>query len=132
MSEGRIVLDVPRLPPCNASRNVHWRVKYTERQDWGVLLKLAMGRQSRVGLPFARARAVFTRQSSREPDSDNLVASFKLVRDLLQVEAMRRNPYGLGIIQSDAPGWLEAEYRWEKAARGKGGIRIEVEAIVDG
>ena len=135
---GVIVLEVDRLPTCNTSDNRHWRSKTRDRAEWGMLMRAAWNdAQLRSdpfgcrGEPIERAHVVFIRRSSREPDSDNLIWSFKAVRDLLQ-PASKRNPRGLGLIVGDDPQHLEAEYRWEKAPRGKGSVQIEVsEASVD-
>ena len=127
---GVIVLEVDRLPASNSSRNVHWRVKHRERKEWQVSMMIALGR-NRFREPIERASVIFIRRSAREGDYCNLVSSFKLIEDLLQ-PASKRNPGGLGLIVGDDPQHLEAEYRWEKAPRGKGSVRIEVsEAKVD-
>ena len=125
-----IVLEVDRLPASNASRNVHWRVKQKERREWHVALMHALYRwpgfwKLKPHQPIEQARVVFIRRSAREPDSDNLPGSFKLVRDLLCV-ASKKNPGGLGLIVDDDPAHLLAEYRWEKAPMRQGSIRVEI------
>ena len=88
-------------------------------------MRAALGRQKRPEKPIERAKALFIRRSSRQPDSDNLVWGFKAIRDLLQPPS-KQNPGGLGLIESDDPAHFEAEYRWEPVKRGRGGVRIEV------
>ena len=120
----RVALVVWRLPRPNPSSNVHWRTKHRDRQKWVVLMRDALG--PKLHPPLEHAKVTFTRFSSREPDSDNLVASFKLVRDLLMV-AGKRNAGGLGLIVDDSPAHLEAVYAWKAAKPNQGRIEIVVE-----
>jgi hypothetical protein len=127
----RLVLEIDELPWLNPSANRHWTAKARERQRWMVLVRAALGRQRRPPRPLQRARVEFTRFSSREPDSDNLVASFKLCRDLL-LPMTARNPGGVGILKDDDPASIVAEYHWQEAPRNMGSVRIVVEEIEDG
>lgn len=59
------------------------------------------------------------RRSSRSPDYDGLVHSFKPVMDALKFH---------GIIQDDSMANIGVpEYRWEKTQSGKGHIQLIVE-----
>lgn len=88
--------------------------------------KLALRRQIGFALlgqipprPWKNARAIFTRFSSSQPDDDGLIHGFKAVRDALK---------HYGVIVDDHPRCLVSHYRWVKARKGEGKIRIEVEA----
>jgi hypothetical protein len=72
--------------------------------------------------PLRRAKALFVRYSAVEPDHDNVVASFKSIRDGLCARA----PHGGNIIVDDRPAVLEAEYRWEPCSRRYGYVSIDV------
>ena len=123
----RLALEVHSLPPCNVSRNQHWRSKVRDKKAWGVLLRQAMGRQRRPVHPLKIARLTLTRRSLRRPDFDNLVSSFKAILDILQPRG-KRNPMGLGVIANDTHEVIGVpEYIWEQALRGEGGVTILVE-----
>ena len=62
-------------------------------------------------------RARFTRHSTTQPDDDNLAASFKPCRDAF---------IAVGLVPDDSARYLECEYAWEKAGRGKGKVVVEV------
>ena len=128
MKPTRFVLEIPALPVSNPSVNRHWRAKVRDRAEWALRVKAALGRLPKLWTPIEHARVEFVRHSSREPDGDNLVAGMKLVRDLLQPDA-KGNRGGVGLIKSDAPGHIEATYRWEKAPPKLGRVTITVEEI---
>jgi Holliday junction resolvase RusA-like endonuclease len=62
----------------------------------------------------------FTRLSAVEPDSDNLIISFKSLRDGL-VDA--------GVLIDDDSKCLDAKYQWLPALPGKGSVHILIEEI---
>ena len=73
--------------------------------------------------PLTRVRMRCERFSTREPDWDNLVASFKPIRDGL-VE--------IGVMVDDKPSVLiGCEHRWSKAKRGQGRILGRLEGVQD-
>ena len=125
----RLELVVPRLPRLNTSSWVHWRVKHSDRGDWAVLMRAALGDAPKPAQPLERSRLTFERHSSSEPDYTNLVQSFKLIEDLLQPPSPR-NPGGISIIANDARINVGVpEFKWEKAQRNKGYVRIIVEEV---
>jgi len=116
-----IEFELPGLPKSNPADNRHWRTIQKETKQWQAEVALAtLGKRPRE--PIQKARAVFTRCSSVEPDSDNLAYSFKRIRDALL-------PKHSGIIVDDKPANLEAEYRWEKAKPKHGRVRVYIEAV---
>ena len=85
-------------------------------RDWTVFALLA-GQVPSLG----RARVTFVRWSSREPDSDGLVASFKHVRDALALAH---------VIDDDGRGYLDAVYRHGHCARDAARIELTIEEWV--
>lgn len=134
MKPYRLELRVDALPRCNASANVHWRTKVRDREQWALRMRVALGRKAKPPQPLEHARVTFTRYSATAPDPSNIQYSFKLVEDLLSPNS-ERNPGGLGIMAGDKAANYAggiAEYRWEKAPRNQGGIRITIEEVVRG
>lgn len=73
--------------------------------------------------PLDRVKMLCERHSTKEPDYDNLVASFKPIRDGL-VE--------MGLLIDDKPSILvKCDHRWVKASRGAGKVRILLRAASD-
>jgi Holliday junction resolvase RusA-like endonuclease len=110
-------VEIDGLPRVNSADNRHWRVKQRERDEWhrrvgGAFRGLLPPR------PLLLARVELTRHSSREPDLDNLAASFKHVLDGL----VRHR-----VLADDRPSIVpEFVPRWEKAAPKGGKISIRV------
>lgn len=76
--------------------------------------------QKRAAFPFLRATVTLTRLSTREPDADNLMSSWKHVLDGL-VEA--------GVIINDKPSTIGSPISlWKYAKRKDGKIKIKVES----
>ncbi len=83
MSEGyRLHFELPGLPRLQSKGRIHWAVAAREDAYWKGLSRL-MARPVPPE-PLKRARALFVRHSSVEPDGDNLSASFKPLRDGLR------------------------------------------------
>lgn len=107
------------LPPITSNgAHRHWRAAAGIRRAWVNRCMVEFMRY-RPSKPFAQARCEFVRVSSVEPDDDNLIISFKPVRDAL---------VGAGIIENDKPANMpNPVYRWERGSRGNGYIKIKVE-----
>jgi hypothetical protein len=114
--ETYLTFEIPGLPKMANGGHGHWAKDHKARAKWkhdvGVCL---MGKVR--GRPWVKARAVFTRCSFTEPDYDGLVHGFKPIVDGL-VE--------FGLLADDGPGYLVRDYKWEKAPRKGGKIRVEV------
>lgn len=123
MTPYRLELTIPGLPKTtNAKRAFgHWTQYYTEAVKWKKnILPYLTSKKPRSPLP--KAKLTLTRGSSVEPDFDGLVSSFKHIIDGL-VDA--------GILVNDKRENIgQPEYRWEKAPREKGFIRVVVEEII--
>lgn len=71
--------------------------------------------------PLEKAKLTLTRHSSRQPDFDGMVHSFKRIIDAL---------VKCGILIDDNPDVIGSPtYKWAKAARGDGHIQVEVESV---
>lgn len=106
--------ELPKLQP-DSFRSWPARARY--RKDWhkrvaGHVLIL----KAKPKTPLETAVVSCTRHSTREPDRDNLVQSFKPILDGF-VKA--------GVLKDDSPAVIGApEYSWEKTGRGKGRITV--------
>ena len=71
--------------------------------------------------PLSKVTLTLTRKSSKEPDYDGLVSSFKYVVDgLVKAEFLKDDS-----LSVTGP-WI---CKWEKVPRGTGGIEIKIEEI---
>lgn len=97
----------------------HWRVRHQETQHWRTMVRGHL-EAAWLGRELGQARLTLTRYSARCPDADNLAVSFKPVVDAL---------VHWKVLADDNPDIIGTpEYRWEKAPRGEGRIRVVVEA----
>lgn len=123
-----IEFEIPGLPKMTNGLRVHWRVIQKERAKWkelvGPAAHIALNEQkraARISLPLLRAQLTFTRYSSRQPDFDGLVSSFKGPQDSL-VE--------VGILKDDSMSVVgQPHYQWIYAAPRKGKIKIKIESV---
>lgn len=108
------------LPKINLNANSTWQMRYGEMKKWKRLVyeAVVLG-NARPQAPLRKAKLVLTRYAfGREPDRDNLRASFKHVVDGL-VESQ--------VIIDDCPEVIgEPEVHWAKAKPKHGKIKIEV------
>lgn len=120
MSAFKKTFDIKGIPPL-VSNGSHgsWQLAARIKRTWKAKLAREMVGHAPM-VPFERLRATFTRFSSVEPDEDNLIISFKPVRDAL---------VKYGFVVDDRRANLEAHYRWEHAPAKHGRIRVEVEEI---
>lgn len=103
------------VPSLN-NRHQHWSKTSRERKEWHEKVRRAF--KFKPGAPVDRCMIRVVRFSSRQPDYDNLVYSFKPVFDGL-TEA--------GIILDDNMNVvIERKYSWCKVKRGEEMIEIEV------
>lgn len=114
-----VTLHLPMLPRMNTSDRVHRWVQIKEKKA----IEQAVGAQlmGRVPKhPLERTRVRVTRRSgSRRPDFENLTQGAKHIFDALTL---------YGVIVDDGPEFVEREYLWEPAKRGKGFVSVEIEA----
>ena len=108
------------LPKTTNANNKHWAMKMKEAQKWKQLVKLSVGSQ-KPSYPLEKAKLTCTRHSSKEPDYDGLVSSFKHLIDGL-IESK--------VIIDDAMRYIGMpEFSWKQAPRSKGFIELEVQEI---
>jgi len=103
-----------------SGRKSHWRVIKQERDHWKRYLSLLIHDHKcvRPHAPLKKARLRLTRFSSLCPDPDGLVSGFKAIVDGLVFAGILENDRMENIGMPD--------YRWEKAPRGQGRVKIEV------
>ena len=112
--------DLPKT--INAIGRAHWAVKAKEARKWKNLVAAEiLSKGSIKQLP--KAKITLFRYSSRCPDSDGLVSSFKHVIDGI---------VGVGLIPDDTYRTIGMpNYSWEKAPKNKGKIKVRIEEIVN-
>lgn len=118
MAPPTIVLAVAALPllPNAKGQKRHWAVEHRYRKAWHRAVRAALGTQ-RPSEPWPNAHLTLTRRSDKEPDADNLMASWKPVIDGLRV---------CGVIVDDSPKHVIVRSLWKHAPRGKGEIAVVV------
>jgi Holliday junction resolvase RusA-like endonuclease len=103
----------PDLP--NKSHS-HWSVEEKRRKLWHG--KMARAIHYRPNKPLSKVKMICTRYSSRKPDYDNLVYSFKAVVDSLVKESI--------IVDDDLFTIVERHYFWVKTKEVDSFITVEV------
>lgn len=111
---------LPRLPNTSKTISRKARRHLSALNAQHRMVMHALYRDHRPAQPLLRSTGVFIRYSARQPDDDNLSASFKAVRDQLCAKG------GSGIIVDDAPRYFAAEYAWRYAKGRHQGIRVLV------
>ena len=104
----------------NSIGRKHWTVKVREAKHWHHLVHLALG-QRLPTKPLLKAKISCIRYSSRRPDYDGLVSTFKHVIDGL-VEC--------GVIEDDNFDVIGMpEFSWIKAKQKEGRIEVLIEEM---
>jgi Holliday junction resolvase RusA-like endonuclease len=113
---------IPGLPKTTNSKRKfgHWAQAHAEASKWKrSVIPFLTNRKPPTALQ--KAKVVLVRGSSTCPDYDGLVSSFKHVLDAL-VEAE--------VLENDRMDNIGVpEYKWEKAPRELGYIRVRVEEV---
>lgn len=105
------------------SSHGHWASRYTKIRKVKATVGFSVF-EHKPKEPLKQARLTLVRHSTRQPDFDNLVASFKPVIDALTEYQ---------IIVNDKPENIgQPSYNWVKCARVSQGISILVEEVSDG
>lgn len=104
----------------NEMERRHWSFIHKEKQQCYELV-LSKVHRHRPVRPLKKAVLILTRHSTREPDFDNLVGSWKYILDALKKYR---------IIEDDKPSVIGSpRFQWRKAEKNKGFIEIEVSEI---
>lgn len=113
--------EIKGLPKMTNTLRVHWRVKNDEANKWKELVVESVKPLWPISNPPLHSAVLsFTRYSTREPDFDGLVSSFKHVQDGLVLA---------GVLIDDKPKVIgKPNYSWEYARPKQGKIKIKVEA----
>ena len=124
ISKYRLEFEIEDLPKTyNELGRKHWIVKLKESRKWINLVRIAVGNRYPKE-PLRKASLVLIRCSTRTPDPDGLVSSFKSTIDGLRLS---------GVLFNDSFEEIGMpEYKWEKAPKGKGKIKVVVTSIEDG
>lgn len=112
------LIGLPKRP--NQSSGASWHSRHRESQRWHkrVLGRMLLERKSPPPAPLKRAQLTLIRHSSRAPDYDGLVHSFKPVVDALK-KCLVISDDNMGVIG-------RPDYKWEKAGQKAGKIEIRV------
>lgn len=113
--------EIDGLPKTyNAMGRSHWSVKAKEAKKWKTLVSIKILSKGRCQ-QLSRAKLTLTRYSSRCPDSDGLVSSFKHVIDGI---------VGSGLLLDDSYRTIGMPcYLWEETKKGKGKIKVKIESL---
>jgi len=118
MKPSVIEFTVPYLPKPRNRLNVHWRYRQAEALTCKKFVALYAKRLA-PKKPFFKASLTLIRYSSKEPDFDGLVSSFKHIIDGL---------IDIGVIENDKQQNIgQPIYQWAKVSPGKGKIFVRVE-----
>jgi hypothetical protein len=102
----------------NHLNTMHWAMKHKEAKACKLMVMLQCRHKRIHGLGLSRVELELTRFSSKEPDFDGMVGSWKYVIDAL-VEA--------SVIVDDKPSIIGSPiFLWEKAKQKEGKIRIRI------
>lgn len=116
-----MILEIAELPRLQTNGYGSWRARYSEKERWHKLVWHAVLVAGRPEAPLDRAVVTMTRHSTRQPDSDNLVASFKPVLDGLKHAR---------VIVDDKPENIGMPtYIWQKSKQKDQRIVVRVEGI---
>lgn len=118
----RLEFELEGLPKTtNAfARGSFWAFK-KEKDKWLSAIRCATALR-KPQTPLEKAKLTLTRKSSKRPDNDGLVSSFKYVIDAL---------VNCGILVDDTPDVIGfPDYRWSQAPMKKGMIHVIVEEVL--
>jgi hypothetical protein len=123
----KIQFEIPGLPKTtNSIGRAHWSVKAKEARKWkelaGLKLMSLITPELREMLPLKKAKITFTRCSASECDYDGIVSSCKHLLDGI---------VACGFLENDK--WSNTGvpvYQLEKAPRGSGKVKVEIEVDV--
>lgn len=115
-----LTIEIPGLPDTQVGAGKsNWRARQAEAKRWYKRVA-AVCYGATPPEPLKRARVTYERHSASQPDFGNTVASMKHVEDGL---------VRCGILEDDKPDNYEGgapAYRWVKAKRGEGFVRVRI------
>ena len=108
---------IPELPSLNiANRPSRWAI-IKEKKRWADLVQVYTKKPRK---PLEVALVTLRRCSTREPDHDNLVISFKYILDAI---------VNRGILEDDKTKnfkYGKPDYKWAKVGQKEQGVHIEI------
>jgi hypothetical protein len=111
--------DLPKTR--NALSDKRW-TRYKESKKWHALVKLSIPPHNKPDAPLEKAKLHFIRCSSKMPDYDGLVSSFKYVLDALVQHKI--------LVDDNLNVCKQPRYEWIKGKRNQGYIEIRVRSDV--
>ena len=109
------------LPARTNNAASDWKARMMEARKWKLKVAIAVRPEMRPKIALTKARVTLMRFSSREPDYDGLVSSFKHVLDGL---------INIDVIQDDKMRNIgRPDYQWHRAPKLGGHIIVKVEEI---
>lgn len=116
----QLTFEIKDLPMTTNSKSDRRWVRYAEMKKWLKLVRMATLGQIPFS-PLKKAELELVRGSSRAPDFDGLVSSFKHPIDSL---------VKIGILENDKMDNIgQPKYHWEKVGPGKGFIRVTIRSV---
>lgn len=114
----RLKFEIEGLPQLiNQLAWEHWTKKKKHNDKWKHLVGLAVsGREPKE--PLIKAKLILTRCSSKRPDFDGLVSSWKSLIDGLVLSKV--------IIDDNQDVIGQSEFNWERVGPREGKVRMEV------
>ena len=98
-----IHFEIPiRIPTLNVWQRLHWAKRKKVARDIAWAIRAALPATMYPKRPLKECFIDIQRESTKEPDTDNMVAGAKPLLDALQPPS-KRHPLGLGIIADDSP-----------------------------
>lgn len=112
-------IELPGVPKTtNQLNSMHWAERHRYTKNWKLAVMLKCASHKINGLGLTKVQLQLTRVSSREPDFDGMVGSWKCIIDAL-VEAK--------VFIDDRPSVIGSPvFLWEKTSRKDGHIKIRI------
>ena len=110
------------FPTLNETSRMHHYKLTSLKRKWQKRLKdIMFVKGYRIEKPFETATIKIIRQSSHEPDYDNMVGGCKYLIDLFTTPRLLanghvKNKFGLGFFIDDDPAHIQGIYKWEKTS----------------
>lgn len=98
-----------------------WFVYSNERRRWRVLVGMTLIAIGKKEFKNQKVHITFERHSSRQPDFDNLVHSFKPILDALVFHK---------VLIDDSPKHIESSYKWVKTPQKLGKIKVYIKPLI--
>lgn len=128
----RLDLVIPGPLPDLAPYWRHWSHVRREAETWRELVHLVISKDARPKRPLRRAISRLERRSPREPDDENLAASFKALVDALGPSGFHRGRWlaRADVLEGDNPRILQRFYAWAPSGPEGPAVHVQVEEVI--